>query len=71
MKGETAAAKVLSNFFTDGAKILFGSMVVGMFVSTSEMTAPFATAIAGIGMAAAFLAIAIFFQKKYKETPRP
>jgi len=38
-------------------------MVVGVFMPTSGTTAPFATTIVGMRLAATFLGIAILFQK--------
>lgn len=59
-----AHLRVLSNFFLDGAKIFFGSMVVGIFVpSTGIAKFPIATFIGGIAMAATFLAISTAIAK--------
>jgi hypothetical protein len=48
----------LSDFFLDGAKILFGSLVVGVFVPTASGKVPWLTFVVGIGMTLVFLAVA-------------
>jgi len=50
--------ETVSNFFVDGAKILFGSLVVGVFVPGASGKAPWLTFIIGVGVTVVFLALA-------------
>jgi hypothetical protein len=55
--------KVVSNFFLDGAKIIFGSLVVGVFVPSASGSIPWLTFAVGLAMTIAFLAIPIRIAK--------
>ena len=59
-------ARILSNFFLDGAKIVFASLVVGVFVPGFELTNSrlWATFVFGSVSTAAFLYMAISIAKK-------
>lgn len=51
--------KIISNFFLDGAKILFGSLVVGAFMpSAIELRPPYFTVGLGIVFTIIFFVIA-------------
>lgn len=51
--------RIVSNFFLDGAKIIFGSLVIGIFMPSATVPKfPFATLIVGITMTIAFLILA-------------
>ncbi|MDP3735597.1 MAG: hypothetical protein Q8R39_04185 [bacterium] len=64
MKNEAATAQVLSNFFADGAKIVFGSMVVGVLIQNGNVPAPTTTIISGSVLTIFFLIVAVHLQKK-------
>lgn len=50
---------ILSNFFLDGAKIIFGSLVIGAFVPNLAIQSPqWITIGMGIILTTAFLAVA-------------
>lgn len=52
-------SRVASNFFLDGAKIIFGSLVIGAFVpSFTAPEFPWSTFIAGAFMTTSFLIFA-------------
>lgn len=51
--------RILSNFFLDGAKILFASFVVGAFLSSAGVSLSFL--IGGIVSSGAFLLVSIAF----------
>jgi len=55
--------RVIVSFLLDGAKILFGSLVVGVFVPSAAGAIPWATFVTGLGLTAAFLAIAVVLSK--------
>ena len=56
---------VVSNFFLDGAKIIFGSLVVGAFVRGSFVPEPQWTTVGiGIVLTISFLLIASAFSEK-------
>mgnify|MGYP001592422467 CR=1 FL=1 len=58
--------RILSNFFLDGAKIIFGSLVVGVFVPGTQSPdgASWLTLTVGLLTTAAFLVVAIRIKKK-------
>ena len=55
--------KVVSNFFLDGAKIIFASLVVGIFVPSASGKIPWLTFAGGIVMTLVFLTLAIIVSK--------
>ena len=56
---------IISNFFLDGAKIIFGSLVVGAFVKGAlAPESQWATVGVGVALTIAFLFIANVFTKK-------
>lgn len=55
---------ILSNFFLDGAKIIFASLVVGVFVPSASGNIPWLTFAIGIAMTLLFLNIATRLSKK-------
>ena len=56
---------IISNFFLDGAKIIFGSLVVGAFVQGAiAPESRWMTVWGGVAMTIAFLFIANTFAKK-------
>lgn len=58
-------AKIVSNFFLDGAKILFGSLVVGAFLpGTVDEQIPFLTVALGVAATIIFLLVADAAAKK-------
>lgn len=52
-------SRVVMAFFLDGAKIIFGSLVVGVFVPSAAGARPWLTVLGGIAMTAVFLMIAV------------
>ena len=62
--GDNNKIKVISEFFLDGAKILFASLVVGAFVPGATGKMPWLTFSIGAAMTTSFLAIAIKLSKK-------
>ncbi|TSC92410.1 MAG: hypothetical protein CEN89_714 [Candidatus Berkelbacteria bacterium Licking1014_7] len=56
--------KVISEFFLDGAKIIFGSLVVGAFMPTAQAPISWITVMVGIFIMIAFLVIAGIISKK-------
>lgn len=59
---------VLAAFFLDGAKIIFGSLVVGIFVPGAISRVPWLTLATGMAMTVIFLAIAVTLAKKDRVT---
>lgn len=55
--------KVLSDFFLDGAKLIFASLVVGVFVPSAAGSVPWLTFLIGIIMTILFLSIAVKLSK--------
>lgn len=51
--------KTVSDFFLDGAKILFGSLVVGVFVPSASGKIPWLTFVGGVSITLIFLVIAV------------
>lgn len=58
--------KVVANFLLDGAKIIFGSLVVGVFVPGASGEIPWTTFLSGIGLTITFLGISAALTKTYK-----
>lgn len=54
---------VVSDFFLDGAKLIFGSLVIGVFVPGAAGKIPWLTFAIGIGMTVLFLSIAVRLSK--------
>ena len=48
-------SNVVSNFLLDGAKIIFGSLVIGVFVPSASGEVPWVTLVAGILLTLSFL----------------
>ena len=57
---------IVSDFFLDGAKILFASLVVGAFVPGATGIKPWLTFSIGIAMTVSFLSISAALSKKDK-----
>ncbi|OGC06579.1 hypothetical protein A2526_00105 [candidate division WOR-1 bacterium RIFOXYD2_FULL_36_8] len=57
-------SKVLGDFFLDCAKLIFASLVVGVFVPSAVGKVPWLTFLMGIIMTALFLVIAVNLSKK-------
>ena len=55
---------IVSDFFLDGAKIVFTSLVVGVFVPGTTSSIPWFTFIIGLVLTAAFLSMAVELSKK-------
>ncbi|OGX35654.1 MAG: hypothetical protein A3B73_05580 [Omnitrophica WOR_2 bacterium RIFCSPHIGHO2_02_FULL_63_39] len=53
------ASEVVAGFFLDGAKIIFASLVVGLFVPGAVQGIPWVTLTSGLVMTVVFLGIAI------------
>ena len=53
-----SATEVLADFFLDGAKIIFASLVVGVFVPGAAGKIPWLTCVVGLAITALFLSIA-------------
>ncbi|MFC1612749.1 hypothetical protein ACFL23_00265 [Patescibacteria group bacterium] len=64
----TEQLKIISNFLSDSAKIIFGSMVIGIFVPSASGETPWATFIMGLTLTIAFLISAIILSKPSKKT---
>ncbi|MCD6539940.1 MAG: hypothetical protein J7K37_04485 [Candidatus Omnitrophica bacterium] len=58
---------IICDFFLDGAKILFASLVVGAFIPSATGKIPWLTFSIGIAITVSFLIIAIKLSKKDKE----
>lgn len=59
---------IISNFFLDGAKIIFGSLVIGVFLpNTTTPKFPFVTLIVGMAMTIVFLILAHTTEKADNE----
>ncbi|OGC13320.1 hypothetical protein A3J90_08105 [candidate division WOR-1 bacterium RIFOXYC2_FULL_37_10] len=56
--------KVLGNFFLDSSKLIFASLVIGVFVPSAAGKVPWLTFLLGIVMTTLFLAIAVKLSKK-------
>lgn len=59
--------KIVSNFLSDGAKIIFGSLVIGVFLPNASGEKPWLTFLLGIVLTVAFLFIAILLTKPPKQ----
>ncbi|MEK7099081.1 MAG: hypothetical protein AAB916_01025 [Patescibacteria group bacterium] len=58
-------ARIIANFFLDGAKIVFGSLVIGAFIpSTAFHEFPWFVFLGGITMTVIFLFVAHMADKK-------
>lgn len=64
--GETNnQSNIIANFFLDGAKIIFGSLVIGIFVpNAAAPAAPWSIFVVGIILTVTFLLIAKIASKK-------
>lgn len=63
--------EVIGGFFLDGAKIIFASLVVGLFVPGAVRGIPWVTLTAGLVMTVVFLGIAMRLAiKTVEEKPR-
>lgn len=58
--------KTISNFLLDGAKIIFGSLVIGVFIPSASGKIPWLTFVAGIILTLSFLIIAIKLSNQNK-----
>lgn len=58
--------KTILNFILDSAKIIFGSLVVGIFAPNISGEIPWLTFLVGIIMTLMFLGIAMFLSDKVK-----
>ncbi|OGX04768.1 MAG: hypothetical protein A3G87_02885 [Omnitrophica bacterium RIFCSPLOWO2_12_FULL_50_11] len=56
-------ANALADFFLDGAKIIFASLVVGIFVPGAAGARPWLTFLMGLVMTSVFLGIAVKLAK--------
>ena len=56
-------SSVVSNFLLDSAKIIFGSLVIGVFVPSAGGEVPWLTFVVGILMTVSFLISAIKLSK--------
>ncbi|MEK7542290.1 MAG: hypothetical protein AAB524_01155 [Patescibacteria group bacterium] len=63
-------ARILSNFFLDGAKILFGSLVVGTFLSSAEgsLNAKIGAILVGFIATGIFLAVSMAIMREKATT---
>lgn len=61
------APEVVGGFFLDGAKIIFASLVVGVFVPGAARGVPWFTLASGLVMTMLFLGIAVSLAPKAKE----
>jgi len=59
-------AKTISNFLLDGAKIIFGSLVVGAFVPTATGNISWVTFASGLLVIVVFLLLATNLSKSFK-----
>ncbi len=67
--GSTDRTKVFSSFFLDGAKIIFGSLVVGAFMpSAVGQDSTYITVVLGVILTIIFLTIADALVKREKHT---
>ncbi len=60
-------SQTLSNFCLDAAKIVFGSLVIGVFAPGTEQKLPWATFVAGLSLTIIFLGLASKLLKKDKK----
>ncbi len=61
-------SRIASNFFLDGAKIIFGSLVIGVFMpSAATPEFPWLTFLMGILATGAFLVFANATEEKRKD----
>ncbi|HEY4495748.1 MAG TPA: hypothetical protein VJC04_00085 [Candidatus Paceibacterota bacterium] len=58
--------KVIANFLLDGAKIIFGSLVVGAFVPSLSDNISWSTVALGLIFVVIFLSLATNLSKLYK-----
>jgi len=58
-----SALEVVADFFLDGAKIIFGSLVVGVFVPSAAGKIPWLICMVGLAVTALFLTIAAMLAK--------
>ncbi len=59
--------KIISNFLADSAKIIFGSLVVGVFIPSASGEKPWLTFALGILLTITFLSISILLSKPPKQ----
>lgn len=59
--------KVIANFLLDGAKIIFGSLVIGVFVPSATGSVPWFTFLFGVLSTAVSLGAAVYLVKTVKE----
>jgi len=59
---------VIAAFFLDGAKIVFGSLVVGVFVPGVATGVPWVTVASALAVTVLFLGIAVILSQGTKET---
>ena len=60
-------SEVIGGFFLDGAKIIFASLVVGVFVPGAVQGVPWVTLASGLVTTVVFLGIAIRLSTKVAE----
>jgi hypothetical protein len=65
-----SASEVIGGFFLDGAKIIFASLVVGVFVPGAAPGVPWLTLVSGVLMTVLFVWMAIRLSTSAKETSR-
>lgn len=58
-----SALEVVADFFLDGAKIIFGSLVVGVFVPSAAGQIPWLICAVGLAVTVLFLTIAATLSK--------
>jgi len=58
-----SALEVVSDFFLDGAKIIFGSLVVGVFVPGAAGKIPWLICAIGVAVTMLFLTVAAMLAK--------
>lgn len=58
--------KIIANFLLDGAKIIFGSLVVGAFVPSAAGNISWITFTGGLLAIAVFLSLAANLSKSFK-----
>lgn len=58
-------ARIIANFFLDGAKIVFGSLVIGIFIPSAALREfPWFVFLGGITMTILFLFVAHMAEKR-------
>jgi hypothetical protein len=63
----TEQLKTILNFVIDSAKIIFGSLVIGVFVPSISGEISWSTFIIGVIMTLTFLGISLFLSSKIKK----